>query len=153
MSAKRILLIDNEEGLCRMMEAILTDSGYAPKSYTRSFEAVEAYRPGEWDLVITDLLIGHPIDKPLGEGEQNKALEEIRTRSQQLSSMVEDLAEVSRIKLGKSPSLHYSNTDLHQASTSTPQSSKACPSDNPNGRDPDGEGLEEAFRQCVQAFP
>ncbi len=55
MAPKRILLIDDEEGLCRMMEAILTDSGYAVKGYTRSFEAVEDFRPGHWDLVVTDL--------------------------------------------------------------------------------------------------
>lgn len=55
MAPKRIMLIDNEEGLCRMMEAVLADSGYAVKSYTRSFEAVEDFKPGEWDLVITDI--------------------------------------------------------------------------------------------------
>ena len=49
------MLIDNEEGLCRMMEAVLVDNGYAVKAYTRSFEAVEEYRKGEWDLVITDI--------------------------------------------------------------------------------------------------
>ncbi len=52
---KRILLIDNEEGLCRMMEAVLRDNGYAVKAYTRSFEAVEDFRPGQWDLVISDV--------------------------------------------------------------------------------------------------
>ncbi len=52
---KRILLIDNEEGLCRMMEAVLLDAGYKVKSYTRSFQAVEDFAPGEWDLVITDI--------------------------------------------------------------------------------------------------
>ena len=52
---KRIMLIDNEEGLCRMMEAVLRDNGYAVKGYTRSYEAVDAFKPGEWDLVITDI--------------------------------------------------------------------------------------------------
>lgn len=52
---KRILLIDNEEGLCRMMEAVLLDGGYKVKSYTRSFQAVEEFVAGEWDLVITDI--------------------------------------------------------------------------------------------------
>jgi DNA-binding NtrC family response regulator len=55
MAAKKILLIDDEEGLCRMMEAILTDSGYRVKGHTRSYEAVENYRHGEWDLVISDI--------------------------------------------------------------------------------------------------
>jgi DNA-binding NtrC family response regulator len=54
-AAKRILLIDNEEGLCRMMEAVLLDNGYAVKSHTRSFEAVEQFRPGDWDLVVSDI--------------------------------------------------------------------------------------------------
>ncbi len=52
---KRILLVDNEEGLCRMMEAILLDNGYSVKAFTRSFEAVEEFRAGEWDLVISDI--------------------------------------------------------------------------------------------------
>jgi DNA-binding NtrC family response regulator len=55
MAPKRILLIDNEEGLCRMMEAVLTDHGYAVKAFTRSFEAMEDFRPEDWDLVITDI--------------------------------------------------------------------------------------------------
>lgn len=52
---KRILLIDNEEGLCRMMEAVLLDNGYKVKAHTRSFQAVEEFVPGEWDLVVTDI--------------------------------------------------------------------------------------------------
>src|SRR6185369_12530544 len=52
---KSILLIDNEEGLCRMMEAVLLDNGYRVKAYTRSFQAVEEFVTGEWDLVITDI--------------------------------------------------------------------------------------------------
>ncbi len=52
---KRILLVDNEEGLCRMMEAILHDNGYSVKAFTRSFDAVEEFRAGEWDLVISDI--------------------------------------------------------------------------------------------------
>jgi DNA-binding NtrC family response regulator len=52
---KRILLIDNEEGLCLMMEAVLADNGYAVKAHTRSFEAVESFVAGEWDLVVTDI--------------------------------------------------------------------------------------------------
>lgn len=53
--SKRILLIDNEEGLCRMMEAVLLDGGYKVKAYTRSFQAVEEFVAGEWDLVVTDI--------------------------------------------------------------------------------------------------
>ncbi|MDA8430148.1 MAG: sigma-54 dependent transcriptional regulator [Geobacteraceae bacterium] len=52
---KRILLIDNEEGLCRMMEQILLDNGYLAKAYTAPRKAVDEFRPGAWDLVITDI--------------------------------------------------------------------------------------------------
>lgn len=52
---KRILLIDNEEGLCRMMEQILLDHGYLPRAYTSPQKAVEEFQPGAWDLVITDI--------------------------------------------------------------------------------------------------
>jgi len=55
MTKKHILLIDNEEGLCRMMEAVLSDSGYQVKSYTRSFEAVEEFKAGDYDLVVSDI--------------------------------------------------------------------------------------------------
>jgi len=55
MDKKRILLIDDEEGMCRMMKAVLLDSGYAVKSYTRSVEAVEAFQAGLFDLVVTDI--------------------------------------------------------------------------------------------------
>jgi DNA-binding NtrC family response regulator len=52
---KRILLIDNEAGLCRMMEQILLDNGYLARAYTSPQKAVEEFRPGAWDLVITDI--------------------------------------------------------------------------------------------------
>jgi DNA-binding NtrC family response regulator len=55
MSQQRIMLIDNEEGLCRMMEAVLLDNGFTVKAYTRSFEAVDEFAPGQWDLVVTDV--------------------------------------------------------------------------------------------------
>jgi DNA-binding NtrC family response regulator len=73
MNPKRIMLIDNEEGLCRMMEAVLVDSGYAVRAFTRSFEAVEAFRPDQWDLVITD------IKMPGMDGLE--VLERIKTRA------------------------------------------------------------------------
>ncbi|HJV66619.1 MAG TPA: response regulator, partial [Geomonas sp.] len=52
---KRIMLVDNEEGLCRMMEAVLSDNGYAVTAYIRSFEAAEAFQAGQYDLLVTDI--------------------------------------------------------------------------------------------------
>jgi DNA-binding NtrC family response regulator len=52
---KRIMVIDNEEGLCRMMEAVLSDNGYQVSPFIRSFEAAEAFSAGQWDLVVTDI--------------------------------------------------------------------------------------------------
>ena len=52
---KRILLIDNEAGLCRMMEQILLDNGYLAKAYTSPRKAVDEFHPAAWDLVITDI--------------------------------------------------------------------------------------------------
>lgn len=54
-NAKRVMVIDNEEGLCRMMEAVLVDNGYKAKAFLRSFEAVEEFAAGQWDLVVTDI--------------------------------------------------------------------------------------------------
>src|SRR5659263_68518 len=49
------MVIDNEEGLCRMMEAVLSDNGYAVTAFTRPFEAVEIFQAGQWDLIVTDI--------------------------------------------------------------------------------------------------
>ncbi|MDD2308739.1 MAG: sigma-54 dependent transcriptional regulator [Desulfuromonadaceae bacterium] len=52
---KRILLIDNEAGLCRMMEQILLDHGYLTRSFTSPRQAVEEFKAAAWDLVISDI--------------------------------------------------------------------------------------------------
>jgi DNA-binding NtrC family response regulator len=52
---KRIMLIDNEEGLCRMMEAVLGDRGYTVRAYTHPVQAMKDFVPEEWDLVVTDI--------------------------------------------------------------------------------------------------
>ena len=54
-SKKRILLIDNEEGMCRMMEQVLLDNGYLARGCTSPQAAVDEFRSGAWDLVITDI--------------------------------------------------------------------------------------------------
>ena len=52
---KKILLIDNEAGLCRMMEQILLDEGYLARAYTSPQKAMEEFHPDMWDLVVTDI--------------------------------------------------------------------------------------------------
>lgn len=52
---QRILLIDNEEGLCRMMEQVLLDNGYLVRTYTSPVKAMDEFAPTAWDLVITDI--------------------------------------------------------------------------------------------------
>lgn len=54
-SKKKIMLIDNEAGLCRMMEQILLDEGYLARAYTSPQKAMEDFRPENWDLVVTDI--------------------------------------------------------------------------------------------------
>ena len=55
MSAKKIMIIDNEEGLCRMMAAVLMDDGHAVRTFNDPLEAVNLFRPKVWDLVISDI--------------------------------------------------------------------------------------------------
>jgi DNA-binding NtrC family response regulator len=55
MAPQRIMLIDNEEGLCRMMEAVLKDQGYLVKSFTRPVQAVAEFTAGDYDLIISDI--------------------------------------------------------------------------------------------------
>jgi DNA-binding NtrC family response regulator len=52
---QRILLIDNEAGLCRMMEQILLDHGYLVRAFTSPQQAVEEFKSSAWDLVISDI--------------------------------------------------------------------------------------------------
>lgn len=52
---QRILLIDNEDGLCRMMEQILVDSGYLVRAHTSPLKAMDEFSPDRYDLVITDI--------------------------------------------------------------------------------------------------
>lgn len=55
MANARIMLVDNEEGLCRMMEAVLTDCDYFVKTYTRPVQAVADFKAGDYDLIVTDI--------------------------------------------------------------------------------------------------
>lgn len=55
MASQRIMLIDNEIGLCRMMEAVLRDQGYQVKSFTRPVQAVAEFSAGDYDLIISDI--------------------------------------------------------------------------------------------------
>lgn len=55
MDKNKIILIDNEEGLCRMIEAVLGDNGYEVDSFTSPFKAIETFKPGSYDLVISDI--------------------------------------------------------------------------------------------------
>jgi DNA-binding NtrC family response regulator len=52
---KRILLVDNDEAVCRMVEAILSDRDYAVSAHTRALDAMAGFEPGRYDLVITDI--------------------------------------------------------------------------------------------------
>ncbi|MCK5229822.1 MAG: response regulator, partial [Desulfobulbaceae bacterium] len=55
--SERILLVDDETVIAHMMQRILNSLGYTVTVFTRSIEALEAYKknPGEFDLVITDM--------------------------------------------------------------------------------------------------
>jgi len=55
MATPRILIIDNEEGLCRMMEAVLVDDGYQVRAYTDPLRATAEFNPGDWELAISDI--------------------------------------------------------------------------------------------------
>jgi len=55
MTDAHILVIDNEEGLCRMLEAVLQDNGYRVSTFTDPEKAVEFFHPGRINLVITDV--------------------------------------------------------------------------------------------------
>ena len=55
MATRGILVVDDDESMCRMLEEVLSDNGYRVSAFTRSFEAVEAFEPRQHDLVVTDV--------------------------------------------------------------------------------------------------
>ena len=55
MGGAHILVIDNEKGLCRMLEAILSDSGYRVSVFTDPVKAMAFFNPGRCSMVITDV--------------------------------------------------------------------------------------------------
>lgn len=55
MSGAHILVIDNEKGLCNMLEAVLGDSGYRVSAFTDPQKALDFYTPGRFSMVITDV--------------------------------------------------------------------------------------------------
>jgi DNA-binding NtrC family response regulator len=54
-SAGRILFIDDEEGMCRMAEAVLRDEGFEVSAYTSALKALDDFKPGDFDVVISDI--------------------------------------------------------------------------------------------------
>ena len=54
-SNAHILVIDDEQGLCRMLEAILGDLGYQVTSFTDPVTALKRYSPHAYSMVITDI--------------------------------------------------------------------------------------------------
>ncbi len=55
MPKRKILFIDDEVGMCRMAEAILSDAGFSVTATTDAVDAMANYRPGRFDLVVTDV--------------------------------------------------------------------------------------------------
>jgi DNA-binding NtrC family response regulator len=74
--AKRILLIDDEEPMVRMLRAVLSEHGYAVTSSTRPEQAVSTFAKGTFDAVITD------VKMPQMDGLE--VLERVRARDPQV---------------------------------------------------------------------
>jgi DNA-binding NtrC family response regulator len=55
MHKAHILIIDDEHGLCNMLEAILGDLGYRVTTYTDPVSAIRMFEPHRYSMVITDI--------------------------------------------------------------------------------------------------
>ena len=72
-AVQRVLVVDDEAGMCEMIRDVLTDSGFQVKTFTDPQRALGAYRPGHYDVVVTD------IRMPKVDG--LSVLEHVRSRS------------------------------------------------------------------------
>jgi len=52
---KKILVIDNDIALCKLLEAVLNDNGYDVTISTNPYEGVALFKNSEYSLVITDI--------------------------------------------------------------------------------------------------
>ncbi len=55
MNEGRILVVDDEASICRMLEDFFTSVGYEVVTANDGQEALAAFAPGRFDCVITDL--------------------------------------------------------------------------------------------------
>lgn len=55
MGGAHILVIDNEKSLCKMLEAVLVDSGYRVSAFTEPMKALDFFHAGRFSLVVTDV--------------------------------------------------------------------------------------------------
>lgn len=55
MYKAHILVIDDEKGLCNMLDAILGDLGYRVTTYTDPVSAIKMFEPHQYSMVITDI--------------------------------------------------------------------------------------------------
>jgi len=53
----RILVVDDEESMCKFMQIMLIKEGYAVDSEPSSAKALEKIKSGDYDLVIADLMM------------------------------------------------------------------------------------------------
>lgn len=53
--ADRILVVDDEAGVCRLLQAVLGDAGYKVTAHQKSEEALRAFDREPFDLVISDV--------------------------------------------------------------------------------------------------
>lgn len=55
MTTPQVLFIDDEAGMCRMVQAIMADQGYRVTAFTQAPEALQSFAKEAYDLVITDV--------------------------------------------------------------------------------------------------
>jgi DNA-binding response OmpR family regulator len=60
MVTEKILVVDDEESVCKSVRKILTRKGYDVADALSVPDAVEQIRKTRFDLVITDLMIPRP---------------------------------------------------------------------------------------------
>lgn len=53
--APRILVADDEPGICRLLKSLLSEAGYQVKVFERPVEAIKAIRDEDFDLLVSDV--------------------------------------------------------------------------------------------------
>ncbi len=110
----RILVVDDEKDICKVLESFLTSDGHIVKTVNSGAEAIELIRKEQFDLVLSDLAMpgktGYDVITVLNELETRPKIGIITGWSEKINSLVKEPFKVDFVIIKP---LHLSEIERH----------------------------------------